>query len=59
MPVLKASEDGRYQRLKDVLFPYSTEEPECDTPDVLVWMLQVVPQVLADQDLHAECERSV
>ena len=51
--MLKASQNGWYQRLKDLFFPYSAEEPECDTPDVLIWVLQVVPEVLTDQDLHA------
>ena len=30
----------------------STEESECDTTDVFVWMLQVVTKVLANQNLH-------
>lgn len=53
MSVLKASQNGRYQWLKDFLFSYSAEESECDAPDVLIWVLQVVPEVLTDQDLHA------
>lgn len=53
MSVLKASQNGRYQRLKDFLFPDSAKEPECDAPDVLIWVLQVVPEILTDQDLHA------
>ena len=51
--MLKASQNGWYQGLKDFLFPYSAEEPECDAPNVLVRVLQVVPEVLADQYLHA------
>ena len=54
MSVLKASQNGWYQRLKDFLFPYSAEESECDAPDVLIWVLQIVPEVLTDQDLHAQ-----
>ena len=58
MSVLKASQNGWYQRLKDFLFPYSAEESECDAPDVLIWVLQIVPEVLTDQDLHARQHNS-
>jgi len=50
--VLQACKDGRDEWLKDFLFPYSTEESECDSPYVLVGVLQVIPQILADQDLQ-------
>lgn len=56
MPVLQACENGGYQWLKDLLFPYSTQESERDTPYVLVWVLQIVPQVLANQDLQPRGE---
>jgi len=52
MPVLQAGQNGRYQGLQDFLFPDSAQEAQRDTPDVLVGMLQVVAQILADQDLQ-------
>ena len=52
VPVLQACKDGRDEWLKNFLFPYSTEESECDAPYVLIRVLQVVTQILADQDLQ-------
>jgi len=52
VPVFQACKDGRDEWLKNFLFPYSTEESECDAPYVLIWVLQVIPQILADQDLQ-------
>ena len=53
VPVLQAGQDGGYQRLQDLLLPDSAQEAQGDAPDVLVGVLQVVAQILADQDLRA------
>ena len=53
VPVLQASQDGGNERLQDLLFPDAAQEAQRDAPDVLVGMLQVVAQVLADEDLQA------
>ena len=42
-----------HQRLQQLLLMDAAEEAQRDTPDVLVGVLQVVAQVLADQDLRA------
>ena len=52
MPVLQAGQNGRDQGLQDFFFPNSAQEAQRHTPDVLVGMLQVVAQILADQDLQ-------
>ena len=51
--MLQAGQDGGYQRLQNLLLPDSAQEAQGDAPDVLVGMLQVVTQILADQDLQA------
>ena len=51
--MLQAGQDGGYQRLQDLLLPDSAQEAQGDAPNVLVGMLQVVAQILADQNLRA------
>ena len=51
--MLQAGQDGGYQRLQNLLLPDSAQEAQRDAPDVLVGVLQVVAQILADQDLQA------
>ena len=54
--VLQAGQDGGNERLQDLLLPDAAQEPQRGAPDVLVGVLQVVPQVLADQNLQARSE---
>ena len=58
VPVLQAGQDGGYQRLQDLLLPDSAQEAQGDAPDVLVGVLQVVAQILADQNLQATSGRT-
>jgi hypothetical protein len=49
--VVQVGQDGGHERLQDLLLPDAREEAQRDAADVLVGVLQVVAQVLADQDL--------
>lgn len=49
--VLQIRKDGGHQGLQDLLLTNTAQKPQCDTTDVLVGMLEVVAQVLADEDL--------
>ena len=50
--MFQAGQDGGDQRLQDLLLPDAAQKAQCDAPDVLVGVLQVVAQVLADEDLQ-------
>ena len=50
--MVQTVQDGGYEGLQDFLLPDAAQEPERDSPQVLVGVLQVVAQVLADQDLQ-------
>jgi len=49
--VVEALQDGRRQRLDDLLLAQAAEEAERAAADELVGVLEVVAQVLADEDL--------
>ena len=58
--MLQAGQDGGDEGLQDLLLPDAAQEAQRDAPDVLVGVLQVVAQVLADEDLqrqrcHSSC----
>nr|GME10148.1 hypothetical protein DEO72_LG1g994 [Ipomoea batatas] len=50
MPVLQVAHDGRNQRFNDINLIQAAKEPQSNSTDVLIRMLQIIPQVLADQD---------
>lgn len=50
--MLQAGQDGGDEGLQNLLFPDAAQEAQRHTPDVLIGMLQVVAQVLADEDLQ-------
>jgi hypothetical protein len=50
--VLQAGQDGGNERLQDLLLADAAQEAQRDAADVLVGVLQVVAQVLADEDLR-------
>lgn len=50
MAVLQIGEDGRDQGLDDLGLVEAAQEPERDAANVLVWVLEVVAEVLADED---------
>ncbi len=52
VPVLQVGQDGGHQRLQDLLLADAAQEAQRDAADVLVGVLQVVAQVLADEDLQ-------
>ena len=53
MAVLQAGQHAGNEGLQDVLLMDAAQEAEGHPPDVLVGVLQIVAQVLADQDLQA------
>ena len=58
MPVFQVGENGWHQRLKDVLLTNAAQEAERDAPQILIRMLKIVSEVLADEDLqhgYVEC----
>ena len=57
--MLQAGEDGGNERLQDLLLSDSAQEPQRGAPDILVGVLQVVSQVLADQNLQAGASENV
>jgi hypothetical protein len=50
--MLQVGQDAGHQRLQDLLLADAGEEAQGDPPDVLIGVLQVVPEVLANQDLR-------
>ena len=50
LAVVQARKDGRYEGLQDLLLVNAAEEAERNTSQVLVRVLEVVPQILANQD---------
>lgn len=50
MAVLEIGENRRDERLDDLGFVETAEEAEGDTADVLVRVLEVVAEILADED---------
>jgi len=54
VPVLQVAEDGWNQGLQDLFFPYAAQKAQGHAPDVLIRVLQIVPQILADQDLRVK-----
>jgi hypothetical protein len=52
LPVVQVGQDAGHQGLEDFLLPDTAQETQRDAPDVLIGVLQVVPQVLADQNLQ-------
>lgn len=50
MAVLEVGENGRNERLDDLGLVEAAEEAESDAADVLVGVLEVVAEVLADED---------
>jgi hypothetical protein len=52
VPVLQVAQDGGHEGLQNFLLSDAAQETQCDTPDVLVGMLKIVPQVLANQNLE-------
>lgn len=51
-PVLQVGEDAGNERLQDLFLADAAQEAKRHAADVLVGVLQVVTQVLADQDLQ-------
>ena len=51
--MLQAGQDGGNQRLQNLLLAYPAQEAQRDTPNVLIGVLQIVAQILADQDLRS------
>ena len=52
MSVVQAIQDGGDEGLQDLLLSNAAQEAEGHTPQVLIRMLQIVPQMLAHKDLH-------
>ena len=55
--MVQASKNGRHQGLQNLFLVYFADEAQSHATDVLVGMLQVVPEILADEDLrHGEAK---